>query len=72
MNSKMNDDAANINDSGPDTLDRKVASVFPGKYVRKDLVRRVKEGAYIPVFVLEYLLSRYCSSTKKDIIEEGL
>lgn len=72
MNGKMNDDAANINDSASDTLDRKVASVFPGRYVRKDLVRRVKAGAYIPVFVLEYLLSRYCSSTKKDIIEEGL
>jgi len=72
MNSEMNDDTANINDSAPDTLDRKVASVFPGRYVRKDLVRRVKAGAYIPVFVLEYLLSRYCSSTKKDIIEEGL
>lgn len=72
MNSEMNDDAANINDSVPDALDSKVASVFPGRYVRKDLVRRVKAGAYIPVFVLEYLLSRYCSSTKKDIIEEGL
>lgn len=72
MNNKMNEDAINIDGSTPDTLDRKVASVFPGRFVKKDLVRRVKAGAYIPVFVLEYLLSRYCSSTEKDIIEEGL
>jgi ATP-dependent Lon protease len=82
MNNRMNEDSININESTPacadasagrpDTLDRKVASVFPGRFVKKDLVRRVKAGAYIPVFVLEYLLSRYCSSTEKDIIEEGL
>ena len=55
-----------------DDLDRIVASAFPGRFVKKDLVRRVKAGAYLPVFVLEYLLSRYCSSTDKGIIEEGL
>jgi len=68
----MNEDTININDSALDVLDTKVASVFPGRFVKKDLVRRVKAGAYIPVFVLEYLLSRYCSSTEKEIIEEGL
>ena len=55
-----------------DELDAKAASAFPGRFVKKDLVRRVKAGAYIPIFVLEYLLSRYCSSTEKEIIEEGL
>ena len=55
-----------------DDLDKKVATAFPGRFVKKDLVRRVKAGAYIPVFVLEYLLSRYCSSTNPEIIEEGL
>ena len=55
-----------------DKLDQKVASIFPGRFVKKDLVRRVKAGAYLPVFVLEYLLSRYCSSTEAEIIEEGL
>ena len=55
-----------------DALDTKVATAFPGRFVKKDLVRRVKAGAYIPIFVLEYLLSRYCSSTKPEIIEEGL
>jgi len=72
MNNKMNGNSININKRAPDVLDIKVASVFPGRFVKKDLVRRVKTGAYIPVFVLEYLLSRYCSSTEKDIIEEGL
>ena len=57
---------------GLDSLDRRVASMFPGRFVKKDLVRRVKAGAYLPVFVLEYLLSRYCSSTEPDIVEEGL
>lgn len=55
-----------------DDLDRKVAAAFPGRFVRKDLVRRIKAGAYLPVFVLEYLLSRYCSSTDDGIVEEGL
>ena len=29
---------------------------FPGKVVRKDLTKLVKEGANVPVYVLEYLL----------------
>jgi len=72
MNNNMNEDFININESNHDMLDKKVASIFPGRFVKKDLVRRVKAGAYIPIFVLEYLLSRYCSATEKDIIEEGL
>jgi len=53
-------------------LDRKVNAVFPGKVVRKDLVRRVKVGANVPVYVLEYLLGRYCASEDNDVIELGL
>ena len=37
-------------------LDRKATRIFAGKVVRKDLVRKVKVGANVPVFVLEYLL----------------
>src|SRR4030042_2188459 len=55
-----------------DFLDQKTSTVFPGRFVKKELVRRVKAGAYLPVFVLEYLLSRYCSSTEPEVIEEGL
>ena len=43
-----------------DVLDDKLTRVFAGKVVRKDLVRKVKVGANVPVFVLEYLLGKYC------------
>ena len=43
-------------------LDKKATSVFAGKVVRKDLVRKVKVGANVPVFVLEYLLGKYCAT----------
>mgnify|MGYP001343397097 FL=1 len=53
-------------------LDRKVAKVFAGKVVRKDLVRKVKVGANVPVFVLEYLLGKYCATDDQAAIEAGL
>jgi ATP-dependent Lon protease len=53
-------------------LDEKVASVFAGKVVRKDLVRKVKVGANVPVFVLEYLLGKYCATNDLAAIEAGL
>ena len=53
-------------------LDRKAASVFAGKVVRKDLVRKVKVGANVPVFVLEYLLGKYCATEDPVAIEAGL
>ena len=53
-------------------LDQKVTSVFAGKVVRKDLVRKVKVGANVPVFVLEYLLGKYCATDDTAAIEAGL
>ena len=55
-----------------DSLDDKVNQVFAGKCVRKDLVRSVKVGANVPVFVLEYLLGKYCASSDSAAIELGL
>ena len=55
-----------------DALDDKVTSVFAGKVVRKDLVRKVKVGANVPVFVLEYLLGKYCASSDELAIQMGL
>lgn len=55
-----------------DALDDKVNSAFAGKVVRKDLVRKVKVGANVPVFVLEFLLGKYCASTDPMAIEMGL
>lgn len=53
-------------------LDQKVSSVFAGKVVRKDLVRKVKVGANIPIFVLEYLLGKYCATDDPLAVEAGL
>lgn len=53
-------------------LDAKATRVFAGKVVRKDLVRKVKVGANVPVFVLEYLLGKYCATDDAAAIEAGL
>jgi ATP-dependent Lon protease len=55
-----------------DDLDRKLAGAFPGRVVRKDLVKRLKVGFSIPVYVLEYLLGKYCESADTTEIEERL
>lgn len=55
-----------------DALDTKVTEAFAGKIVRKDLVRKVKVGANVPVFVLEYLLGKYCASTDAMAIQMGV
>jgi ATP-dependent Lon protease len=53
-------------------LDRKVTDIFAGKVVRKDLVRQVKVGANVPVYVLEYLLGKYCATSDPVAVEAGL
>lgn len=52
-------------------LDTKLKHYFDGKIVRKDLTKRVKEGANVPVYVLEYLLGKYCSQDD-DLVEQGV
>src|SRR3989440_1351764 len=60
----------------PNTLDTSLDDLlnqhFPGKVVRKDLTKLVKEGANVPVYVLEYLLGTYCASNDEAVIEDGL
>src|SRR4051794_7536483 len=56
-------------DSGLDDL---LNLHFAGKVVRKDLTKLVKEGANVPVYVLEYLLGSYCASDDEEVIREGL
>src|SRR6202051_3391799 len=53
-------------------LDDLLNRCFPGKVVRKDLTKLVKEGANVPVYVLEYLLGSYCASNGELVIAEGL
>ncbi len=64
----LNPDAA----SSFDHLDIKLNRHFAGRVVRKDLVRRVKVGANVPAFVLEYLLGKYCASSDLMAIAMGL
>ena len=55
-----------------DELSVKLAQQFAGRIVRKDLTKKIKEGANVPVYVLEYLLGMYCSSTDEDAVEQGV
>jgi ATP-dependent Lon protease len=50
----------------------KLIKYFPGKIVRKDLTKKIKEGANVPVYVLEYLLGMYCSSLDDEVVEAGV
>lgn len=50
----------------------KLRQNFDGRIVRKDLTKKIKEGANVPVYVLEFLLGQYCSSDDPEIIEEGV
>ena len=50
----------------------KLRQNFDGKIVRKDLTKHIKEGANVPVYVLEYLLGQYCNSEDEEIIESGV
>jgi len=61
-----------MNDTQLIDLDSKVRTILAGKVVRKDLVRKVKAGAQVPVFVLEYLLGRYCATDDERAIDAGL
>ena len=51
---------------------RKLRESFDGKIVRKDLTSKIKEGANVPVYVLEFLLGQYCSSDDEEVIESGV
>jgi len=53
-------------------LDKKLLENFRGYVVRKDLVRSVKVGANVPVFVLEYLIANSCSTDDEEQIRKGM
>lgn len=55
-----------------DELDEKLSQAFAGRVVRKDLVKKLKIGYNIPVYVLEYLLGKYCATTNETEIIIGL
>lgn len=53
-------------------IKNKLRQNFDGKIVRKDLTKKIKEGANVPVYVLEFLLGQYCSSDDEEVIEQGV
>ena len=53
-------------------LNEKLNHYFAGKVVRKDLTKKIKEGANVPVYVLEYLLGMYCATNDESAIEDGV
>ena len=53
-------------------LRQKLRQYFDGRIVRKDLTKKIKEGANVPVYVLEFLLGQYCNSDDEEIIAEGV
>ena len=53
-------------------IDQKLRQFFDGKIVRKDLTKKIKEGANVPIYVLEFLLGQYCSSDDPEVIETGV
>ena len=55
-----------------DAIKEKLRQNFDGKIVRKDLTKKIKEGANVPVYVLEFLLGQYCSSDDEAIVEKGV
>ncbi|NLU09492.1 MAG: protease Lon-related BREX system protein BrxL [Tepidanaerobacter acetatoxydans] len=55
-----------------DELSKKLNRYFPGRVVRKDLTKKIKEGANVPVYVLEYLLGMYCATDDENSIKDGV
>ena len=53
-------------------IKEKLRRNFDGKIVRKDLTKKIKEGANVPVYVLEFLLGQYCSSDDDEVVEQGV
>lgn len=59
-------------ESSREILKEKLRRNFDGKIVRKDLTKKIKEGANVPVYVLEFLLGQYCSSDDDEVVEQGV
>ena len=55
-----------------DVIRTKLREHFDGRIVRKDLTKKIKEGANVPIYVLEFLLGQYCSSDDPEVIEQGV
>ena len=66
------DDISTGEKGAREIIKEKLRQNFDGKIVRKDLTKKIKEGANVPVYVLEFLLGQYCSSDDEEVIEQGI
>ena len=58
-----------VESSMRENIKYKLQEYFQGKYVRKDLTKKIKEGANVPIYVLEYLLGKYCNDDNTDLAD---
>lgn len=65
-------DNLEVGASSREIIKDKLRQNFDGKIVRKDLTKKIKEGANVPVYVLEFLLGQYCNSDDDEVIEQGV
>ena len=65
-------DDTEVKESRREEIRRKLRENFDGKIVRKDLTKKIKEGANVPIYVLEFLLGQYCSSDDEEILQSGM
>lgn len=61
-----------MGESSREVIKKKLRQTFDGRIVRKDLTKKIKEGANVPVYVLEFLLGQYCCSDDEEVIEKGV
>ena len=66
------EDLFGMGESPSEIIKDKLRQHFEGKIVRKDLTKKIKEGANVPVYVLEFLLGQYCCSDDEAVIEKGV
>ena len=66
------EDLFGMGESPREIIKDKLRQHFEGKIVRKDLTKKIKEGANVPVYVLEFLLGQYCCSDDEAVIEKGV
>ena len=64
--------AINETDDRREIIKQKLRQYYDGRIVRKDLTKSIREGANVPVYVLEYLLGQYCNSDDQEIIDDGV
>lgn len=72
MDTELMNGSVNETEEANTIINKKLRQSFDGKIVRKDLTKHIKEGANVPVYVLEYLLGQYCNSEDEEIIQSGV